>query len=385
MSFQGYSRPAGAPGVRNHVLILPTVVCAAETARRAAAAVPGVVVIPNQLGCGQIGRDADMTFRTLVGIGANPNVFGAVVLGLGCETTRPEAVAEALEAQGKSVRLVVIQEEGGSARAAAKAAQAAGEMLVQAARQARQPFSVADLTVALECGGSDPTSGLAANPAVGAVSDRLVRAGATVILSETTELIGAEHILARRSADPQVGTAILNLVRDLESAVAAMGASLRGGNPSPGNIAGGITTLEEKSLGCILKAGTTAPVEVVPYARRPGKAGLVIMDSPGADVESLTGMAAAGAQLCLFTTGLCTPVGNPVMPVLKITANPRTWERMGDNIDLYAGRILAGEESTGECGERIFTELLRAAGGTPSRAEAFGFAEFAIWRAGISV
>jgi len=384
MTVQGFERRSGAPGVRNHVLILPTVVCAAETARAVAAAVPGTVAIANQLGCGQVGRDADMTFRTLVGIGANPNVFGVVVLGLGCETAQPESVAEALEARGKPVSLVVIQEEGGTARAADRAA-AARRLVEAAARQERRPFALAELTVALECGGSDPTSGLAANPAVGAASDRLVREGATVILSETTELIGAEHILARRASDPAVAAGILEMVGNLETAVAAMGGSLRGGNPSPGNIAGGITTLEEKSLGCVLKGGSTPPVEVLAYAQAPSRRGLVIMDSPGADVESLTGMAAAGAQLCLFTTGLGTPVGNPVMPVVKITANPRTWGRMGDNIDLYAGRVLSGDESVEECGGRILGELLRAAGGGATRAEKLGFAEFAIWRAGISV
>jgi altronate dehydratase large subunit len=198
-------------------------------------------------------------------------------------------------------------------------------------------------------------------------------------------MVGAEHILARRARDPQVAAGILKLVRDLEAAVDGMGGSLRGGNPSPGNVAGGITTLEEKSLGCILKGGTSPPVEVLPYAQTPGRRGLVIMDSPGADVESLTGMAAAGAQLCLFTTGLGTPVGNPVMPVIKITANPRTWQRMGDNIDLFVGEVLTGDVSIEEMARRVFEELLRVAEGRKTKAESFGFAEFAIWRAGISV
>jgi altronate dehydratase large subunit len=385
MDIAGFRRHGGSFGIRNHVLILPTVVCAAETARAVAAAAPGSVPIANQLGCGQIGRDADMTFRTLVGIGANPNVFGVVVVGLGCETTRPQAVAEALAERGKFVELVVIQDEGGTVRAAEKAAAAAQRMVEAAAPEGRRPCPLPGLTVALECGGSDPTSGLASNPAVGAASDRLVREGGTVILSETTEMVGAEHILARRARDPQVATGILKLVRDLETAVDGMGGSLRGGNPSPGNIAGGITTLEEKSLGCILKGGTTPLVEVLSYAQAPTRRGLVFMDSPGADVESLTGMAAAGAHLCLFTTGLGTPVGNPVMPVLKITANPRTWQRMGDNIDLFAGAVLSGEVSIEEMGRRVFEELLLVAEGRRTKAESFGFAEFSVWRAGISV
>jgi altronate dehydratase large subunit len=385
VELQAFRRTDGRIGVRNHVLILPTVVCAAATARAASERLPGTTAIPNTLGCGQVGRDAEMTFRTLAGFGAHPNVFGVVVVGLGCETVRPDEVADAVAQTGKPVELVVIQQAGGTQRAVEKAAAAAQAMLRDAARQTRMPCPVSGLTVALECGGSDPTSGLAANPAVGAAADRLVAEGCTVILSETTELVGAEHILAGRARDPETARAILELVRVLEETVTVMGGTLRGGNPSPGNIAGGITTLEEKSLGCILKGGSTPPVEVVPYASPPRQRGLVIMDSPGADVESLTGMAAAGAQLALFTTGLGTPVGNPVMPVLKITANPGTWERMGHNIDLFAGDALTGMGSIEEAGRRIFGELLRVAEGRETRAEHLGVAEFAIWRAGISV
>jgi altronate dehydratase large subunit len=385
VDLQGYRRADESFGVRNHVLILPTVICAAGTARAASDRVPGTIAIPNTLGCGQIGRDAEMTFRTLVGFGANPNVFGVVIVGLGCETMRPNAIADSVAQTGKPVELVVIQEAGGTQRATEKAAAAARAMLAEASKQERQPCPVSGLTVALECGGSDPTSGLAANPAVGAAADRLVAQGATVILSETTEIIGAEHILAGRARDPEVARGILALVQDFERAVAATGGNLRGGNPSPGNIEGGITTLEEKSLGCILKGGSSPPVEVVAYGVAPRRRGLVIMDSPGADVESLTGMAAAGAHLALFTTGLGTPVGNPVMPVLKITANPRTWERMGDNIDLFAGELLEGRGSVDEAGRRILEELLRVAEGQETKAERFGFGEFAIWRAGISV
>ena len=385
MDIPGFRRPGGSFGIRNHVLILPTVGCAAETARAAAAAAPGTVAVANQQGCGQIGRDAEMTIRTLIGLASNPNVFAAVVLGLGCETARAENVANAVAEGGTPVELVVIQDEGGTVRAAEKAAAAARRLLEGAAQQERRPCPLAGLTVALECGGSDPTSGLAANPAVGAAGDRLVAEGGTLILSETTELIGAEHLLAARAQDPEVARGILKLVQDLEASVRGMGGSLRGGNPSPGNIAGGITTLEEKSLGCVLKGGSTPPVEVLAYAQAPTRHGLVVMDSPGADVESLTGMAAAGAQLCLFTTGLGTPVGNPVMPVLKITANPRTFERMGDNLDLFVGQPLAGVGSIEEAGLRIFEEMLRVAAGSQTRAERFGFAEFAVWRAGVSV
>jgi altronate dehydratase large subunit len=385
MTVWGFRRGDGRFGVRNHVLLLPTVICAAETARRAAQGIPGVVCLPNQQGCAQVGADAEMTRLTLLGTGLNANVYGVVVVGLGCETTQPQQMAQEIAASGKPVELVVIQEEGGTVRAAARAAELAERLAREAAAQEREPCDLAGLVVALECGGSDPTSGLAANPAVGLASDRVVAEGGTVILSETTEMIGAEHLLAARARDPGVAAGILHLVAKMEAAIRGMGGDVRRANPTPGNMAGGLTTLEEKSLGCLHKAGSSPPVEVLPYAARPTRRGLVIMDSPGADVESVTGMVAGGAQICLFTTGRGTPVGNPVAPVIKITGNPQTFRRMADNIDINAGEVLEGSASLRDVGERIFQELIAVAEGKPTRAEALGHGEFTIWRAGISV
>jgi altronate dehydratase large subunit len=212
-----------------------------------------------------------------------------------------------------------------------------------------------------------------------------VREGGTVILSETTEMIGAEHLLAARARDPAVASGILHLVADMEERIRGMGGDVRRANPTPGNMEGGLTTLEEKSLGCLHKAGSSPPVEVLAYAMRPTRRGLVVMDSPGADVESVTGMVAAGAQICLFTTGRGTPVGNPVAPVIKITGNPGTFRRMADNIDVNAGEVLEGRAPLGAIGERIFRELIAVAEGRLTRAEALGHGEFTIWRAGISV
>ncbi len=381
----GYRRPDGTVGIRNKVLILPSVVCSAETARMIALQVQGTVALQNHLGCGQIGRDAQMTIDTLVGLGRNPNVFGVLVVGLGCETARPREVVKAIAESDKPVECVVIQELGGSLRAMHEGVRIAADLVAKASLAERTPCDLSDLIVSVECGGSDPTSGVAANPSVGSASDRVVAEGGTVILSETTELIGAEHILAARSVTPCVGEQLCAICRQMEQRAMDMGTSLRGGNPSPGNIAGGLTTLEEKSLGCIYKAGTTPLQEVVPYGATPTKKGLVMMDSPGFDVDSVTGMVAGGSQICVFTTGLGTPVGNPIAPVIKVTGNPATFQKMQDNIDINAGIILEKGVTIDEMGAVIFDEIVAVSNGKWTKAEVLGYCESSFWRCGTCV
>jgi len=384
-TIRAYKRTDGSVGIRNKVLVLPSVVCAAETARMIAGQVQGTVSLQNHLGCGQIGEDAKMTVDTLVGLGRNPNVFGVLVVGLGCETARPHAVAEAIAASGKPVECVVIQELGGTLNTIREGVRLAMDLVQRASMEERVPCDAADLCVAVECGGSDPTSGIAANPSVGSACDRVVAAGGTVILSETTELIGAEHLLAKRAVTPEVGEALKAICRRMEQRAADMGTSLRGGNPSPGNIEGGLTTLEEKSLGCVHKAGTSPLQEVLPYGAAPTKKGLVMMDTPGFDIDSVTGMVAGGAQLCVFTTGLGTPVGNPIAPVIKVTGNPVTYGRMRDNLDINAGRILEEGLSIDEMGEEIWREILAVAEGKQTRSEILGYCESSFWRCGTCV
>lgn len=380
-----YKRPDGSVGIRNRVLILPSVVCSAETARMISMQVQGTTALQNHLGCGQIGADAQMTIDTLVGLGKNPNVFGVLVVGLGCETARPKEVARAIAESGKPVECVVIQEAGGSLNAINEGVRLAMDLVARASLEHRVPCDISDLTVAVECGGSDPTSGIASNPSVGSASDRVVEAGGTIILSETTELIGAEHILAARAVTTEVGEQLKAICKQMEQRALSMGTSLRGGNPSPGNIAGGLTTLEEKSLGCVYKAGTTPLQEVLPYGVRPTKKGLVMMDTPGFDVDSVTGMVAGGAQICVFTTGLGTPVGNPIAPVIKVTGNPSTFVKMRDNIDINAGVILDEGATIDKVGEEIFKEILAVANGKQTRSEILGYCESSFWRAGTCV
>jgi altronate dehydratase large subunit len=382
MTFQGYRRADGRVGIRNHVLILPTSVCAAQVAAEIARGVRGCVAACHAYGCCQVGEDWQLTFRTLRNTAVNPNVGAVLVVGLGCEGLEPLTMLQSVEEIGKPCRGIVIQEEGGSVKATAQGIALARAMAEQLAAQMREEVPMASLILGLECGGSDATSGLAANPALGLASDRLIELGGTCILSETTESIGAEHVLARRAVSDAVGQQLIAIVRACEERALRMGEDLRGSQPTPGNIAGGISTIEEKSLGCIHKAGS-APIQgVLGYAEAPPGAGLYVMDTPGMDVESMAGLAAGGVQVMVFTTGRGTPTGNPIMPVIKVTANRRTADRMADNIDLDLSGVIEGALSIEQAGRRILDEIRAVAGGKLTKAEQLGHTEFSIYRVG---
>lgn len=381
MEFYGYRRPDGTVGVRNHVLILPTSICASDTARIVASQVKGTVSFHNENGCSQVAPDQQFTMDVMAGYAANPNVYGVVAISLGCENCQMDLVADAIRARTqKPLRRFVIQEEGGTLKTVEKAVRAAREMVEQAGRERRVPCPLSCLTVGTECGGSDPTSGIAANRLVGALSDLLVDEGGTSILSETTEMIGAEHILARRARDEEVRRRIFEIISRYERTLALFGEEVRRGNPSPGNKAGGITTLEEKSLGCIHKAGHRAINAVYDYAKPIKEKGLVIMDTPGNDPSSMAGMAAGGAQIIVFTTGRGTPTGNPIVPVIKITGNRFTYARMEDNIDLDASPLVDGLRTLDELAGELLDEVIRTAEGEKTKAEILGFSEMAIAR-----
>ena len=382
MTFKGYRRPDGKVGIRNRVLVLPTSVCAAQVAAEVARGVRGSVAACHAYGCCQVGADARLTFRTLLNTAGNPNAGAIVVVGLGCEGLEPLAMIQAIEGLGKPCVAVVIQEEGGTVRAVAHGQAVAGALAEQLAIQPREDADLSALILGLECGGSDATSGLAANPALGVASDRLIGLGGTCLLSETTESIGAEHVLARRAVNEAVRQRLLQIVRNCEERALRLGEDLRGSQPTPGNLVGGISSLEEKSLGCIHKAGS-APIQgVLDYAEGPQGTGLYVMDTPGQDVESMSGLAAGGAQIMVFTTGRGTPAGNPIMSVIKVTANRRTAERMSDNIDLDLSGVIEGRLSIEQAGDRIFDEILAVANGKLTKAELLGHTEFSIYRVG---
>jgi altronate dehydratase large subunit len=384
MNFQGYRRPNGMAGVRNHVLVIPSVVCSQGAAEAITRNLKGTVYLANVFGCAQVGADREQTKRTLVGFGTNPNVFAVLVVGNGCENLPAKEIAEAILPSRKRVEFIEIQDVGGTRKTIAKGKKILKEMLADAAALPREPIPLSELIMATECGGSDYTSGLASNPALGAASDLVVEAGGTVILSETTELIGAEHLLAKRARTPEIGKQVLDLIAWWEKEAIATGQDIRGANPAPGNIVGGITTIEEKSLGCIYKGGTTSLEEVIKYAFPPTKKGLILMDTPGHDIDQLTGMMAGGAQIAVFTTGRGTPTGSPIAPVIKITGNAETYRKMKDNIDLNVSQVIQGEETVKESGKRIFEEVIAVASGKLSKAEKLGQRDFCIFKIGLN-
>jgi len=384
MKIKGYLRPDGRYGIRNHLLILPTSVCASDTASRIASQVPGAVAVPHQHGCCQIGDDFAQTLRTLIGFGKNPNVGAVLIVSLGCEGIQAAPVFEALQKTGKPVQTVIIQEHGGTLGALQAGIRIAAGMMRELSTQEKTEFDMRHLVLGLECGGSDPTSGIAANPVLGVCSDMVVAEGGSSILSESTEMIGAEHLLAARAVTPEIGEAFLNIVRRTEQYAMEMGHDLRGSQPTPGNIEGGITTIEEKSLGCIYKAGSAPLVGTLEYGEEiPAEPrGLYFMDTPGEDIDSITGMVAGGAQIVVFTSGLGTPTGCPIAPVIKLTGNSGTYRKMTDNIDFNAGRVISGEATVEELGKELFGELVKVCNGQLTKAESLGHNEFGIFRIG---
>lgn len=381
MTFYGYKRPDGRVGVRNKVLILPASVCASDTARIIAQQVEGAVTFNNQLGCSQVASDQQYTMDVMAGYAANPNVYGTVVVSLGCENCQMDLVVKAIqERTNKPIEQVIIQEVGGTLKAVDIAVRYAKAMAAEASLLQKEEFPMSELIIGTECGGSDPTSGLAANVLIGEMSDRIVAEGGTSILSETTEFIGAEHILARRAATPEVHDRIFEIVHRYEKALQLVGEEVREGNPSPGNKAGGITTLEEKSLGCIHKGGHTPVNAVYDYAKQvEAHQGLVIMDTPGNDPSSVAAMVAGGAQVIVFSSGRGTPTGNPLAPVIKITGNRITFAKMEDNIDVDASPIIYGGDLK-KLGDDFMKLVSEVASGRQTKAEALGFTEMAIAR-----
>jgi altronate dehydratase large subunit len=382
IQFLGYPRADGRVGVRNYVLVVPTVICASVVCERIASARPDdIVALPHQAGCGQLGPDRHTTHDTLLAYCGHPNVGAVLVVALGCEQVIAQDLAQAARAAGKPTEIIAIQALGGTPATIARGREIALAMADTIARAERTPCDIRSLVLSLKCGGSDYTSGLAANPVLGRVADRLVALGGSAVLGEVAEIMGAEHLLAARATRPAVATQLLRLVDRVEAEAIALGLDIRGTQPSPGNIRGGLTTIEEKSLGAVHKGGEQSPLEeVVPYSGRITRPGLTVMDTPGLDVESVTGMVGGGAQVVVFTTGLGTPTGNPIAPVIKITGNTQTATRMADNIDFDASGVLTTARDLDEVAAHLFDEVLTVCSGKRVAAEVLGHREFAIHR-----
>lgn len=402
--FMGIRRPDGRVATRNFIGILTTVNCSATVARAIAdhfrrdinpAAledypnVDGVVALTHTTGCGMAssGEAIDTLRRTLAGYAHHVNFHSILMVGLGCETNQISGVMAAggLQ-QGPKLHAYAIQDAGGTGKAVARGIARIKEMLPEANQAARVPVSAASLVVGLQCGGSDGYSGITANPALGAAMDRLVRAGGTAILSETPEIYGAEHLLTQRATSREVGEKLLARIEWWKDYCARNHVEMNN-NPSAGNKAGGLTTILEKSLGAVSKAGTTNLNDVLRYAEPVAVRGLVFMDSPGFDPVSATGQVASGANLICFTTGRGSAYGCMPAPSIKLSTNNACWERQGDDIDLNCGTIITGQDTVDGLGEKIYRAILEIASGARSKSELYGYGqnEFAPWQIGATV
>ncbi len=401
--FQGIRRPDGAIATRNYIGILTSVNCSAHVAAMVADAfrrnpftgddpladfphVDGVVALTHKTGCGMTQKEPlALLRRTLGGYARHPNFSHVIVLGLGCEVNQIGGLMEEQRLAGR-LKAMDIQTMGGTRRTVAAGIDFVREVLAEANQARRESVPASALKIALQCGGSDGYSGISANPALGAASDLVVRHGGTVILSETPETYGAEHLLTRRAVSREVGEKLVALMRWWEEYTAREGAEMDA-NPSPGNKAGGLTTILEKSLGAMAKAGSTNLVDVVRYAEPVTASGFVFMDTPGYDPVAATGQVAGGANLVCFTTGRGSVFGCKPAPSIKLATNTPMFRRMEDDMDVNCGSVLDGAETVSECGQRIFDLILRVASGEKTKSEQFDFgaAEFAPWQIGATM
>ena len=397
-TFQGIVRPEGRPATRNYIGILTTVNCSATAAKLIAERfkydvlddfpnVDGVVSLTHDTGCGMAGPGSEgfeVLRRTLTGYANHPNFAGFLVLGLGCEVNQVSSLVEHWQIPDHKITVpMTIQELGGTKKTVAEGIARIKEMLPDVNAVTRKAVPAGELVLAMECGGSDGYSGITANPALGAAADLLVRHGGTAVFGETPEIYGAEHLLARRAVNQKVGEKLIERIRWWEAYTEKHGGSMDN-NPSPGNKAGGLTTILEKSLGAAAKGGTTNLVDVVEFAEEIAAKGLVFMDTPGYDPVNATGMVAGGAQVMCFTTGRGSAFGCKPTPSLKLATNTQMYERMTDDMDLNCGVVADGSVSVAESGQQIFDLVLRVASGEKTKSEELGYGdeEFVPWQLG---
>ncbi len=369
-TFMGYHRPDGGVGIRNYVAVLSTVCCANMVAERIAREVDGAVAICHGHGCGRR-PERPMHNNVLVGLGTNPNVYGVVVISLGCEGTPAAWVADEIRKSGRQVELLVIQHEG-SNKTVEKGVGIVRQMVNEARKQRREETPVSKLMLGMECGGSDALSGVTANPAIGGLSDWLIKEGGTAVLTETTELIGTTDILGKRAKDEEVRRRIRQVVEDAhQNTMLCLGENAARAI-APGNMDGGMSTIQEKALGCVRKGGSSTINQVVDYGVKPTQKGLVIMDGPGYDAESVTGLAAMGCQIIFFSTGRGTPLGFPIVPVVKVASNSALYQRMPDDMDINAGRLLEDNCSFPQLLEEMAETMVNTADGLFTKCEVNG-------------
>jgi len=400
-SFQGYRRPNGKVGTRNYIGILTTVNCSATVAKQIAnhinysgvleeyPNIDGVVAVTHETGCGMRseGEGYEMLRRTFEGYIKHPNFGGMLLVGLGCETMQVKRLlSESGLDETDTFQTYTIQEVGGTRKAIDGGVAAIKGFLPKVNEFEREACPASELTLAVQCGGSDAFSGITANPALGVAGDILIRNGGTVIYSETPEIFGAEHLLTQRAQTPELAEKLLERIRWWEEYTELNGFELNN-NPSPGNKAGGLTTILEKSLGAQAKSGSTEMTGVVLYSEPVEVKGLVFMDSPGFDPVSVTGQVASGANVICFTTGRGSAFGFKPVPSAKLSSNTAIYEHMKDDIDINCGTVVDGEETLDEAGQRIFDTVLAIASGELTKSEELGYgdAEFNPWKIGAVV
>lgn len=374
----GYRRASGDMGIRNYVAIIAAMDNSNPVVRRVASSVAGAVAIAPSFGRAMLGEDQKQHTDTLIGLGSNPNVYGAVVVSL--ETKSAHEVAEGIARTGRPVEAFAIEEQGGTVKVSQMAISFALRLAADAWRLQREPMEWSRFVLAVECGGSDGSSGLSSNPATGLVADMVVDRGGAVILSETFEMLGAEHLLAARARDEITARKILDIVNFCVTYSAQMGIDALAANPAPDNIAGGLSTIEEKALGAIKKGGSRTVQEVVGYGQRPTRKGLVIMDAPCPGVENMTALAAGGSHAIIFSTGRGNPSGNPVCPTIKVSGNPYTVASLADNIDVDVSAVITRRMPLDEAARLLDAELLAVCAGKLTRAEILGEVDVAISR-----
>lgn len=371
----GYERKNGKYGVRNHVLVMATVSCVNGVINRISREVPEAVCVPHSYGCGRgSGRETQILFRILASMVHHPNVGAVVLIGLGCERSNTKALKPFVEKAEKPIEIFNVQ-DCGSVQTAKKGAEAARRMLAEISSQRRVPLPWDKLLAAMECGGSDAMSGVTANVALGAVSDWLVGKGSSVIFGENTEMIGTTHVLTRRAKSEEVAKRIVEMIDQAEQRTKVIMGPLASWVISPGNMDGGMSTIAEKSMGCIHKGGTTTINQVVDYGEWPTEKGLILQDGPGYDGDSMAGLAASGSQIMFFSTGRGTPAGFPAVPVIKVASNSRIYQAMMDDIDVNAGVLVEGR-SVEELREEMIDRMVRVINGEETKAEINGMDVF---------
>lgn len=380
--FFGYRRPNGTVGIRNYVGVIPAINCLNKMAKIIENRVNGTISFCHIGRCDYLGSDRDTVMKTLIGLGKNPNLGAIIVLGVGCENTSGSKIAAEIKKTGKQVVEINLNNEESFKEALNKAVEVCAKLYDEISNYKRVEVDLSEMVLAIKCGGSDATSGILGNVITGKIADLIINARGTVIFTENVEIIGAEHVLAKRAINKKVAKRILNVAKKTEDTMKVMGVDIRGSEPTPGNIKGGLTTIEEKSLGAIIKSGTKPIKEVIDWGQKPNVKGLFYMDGPSNTIEVFTGCASAGAQILLFSMGGGLPAkleavpscayNFPIMPIVKTTGNPKNYKRVKQYFDLYFGELLYKELSFNEVTINALKKIIKIASGDKSKLENLG-------------